>query len=182
MPADSVEGYPQSGIIFNEYDGGCSYGVTTDTRIYRISTVPVDFIGDGQEGWTSQMEGAYEYYKWLEGKVDEITYIPLTSFCPTTCSYINYKNTDTMTRFRHQNCAWNSCGTGRTPTEKMGEHEIIMPIPHMLNGDCCTRLGERKNLLRCIMISKATVLECRVTNACDRIHPGNIKEHGCRTP
>jgi len=62
---------PHNGAVYGASDpmfrnGGWSYEVTTDTEIYRISTVSDDFIGTAGTPWTPDLEAAYQKYKDLE--------------------------------------------------------------------------------------------------------------------
>jgi hypothetical protein len=48
------------------------YEVETESEIYRISTIPTDFIGNSSlqgEGWTPSMKAAYKNYKSMQDAV-----------------------------------------------------------------------------------------------------------------
>ena len=65
-PVDTF--YPESAIT--NRDGGSSYEVTGHNQVYRISTVPADFIGIGGETWPEEQRLAYQFYKALEVAMD----------------------------------------------------------------------------------------------------------------
>ena len=57
--------YPSSKIVWR-------YEVETESEIYRISTVPTDFIGNSSlqgEDWTPSTKAAYKNYKFMEDAV-----------------------------------------------------------------------------------------------------------------
>ena len=78
--------YPESETKFVE--NGWSYEVETDREIYRISTIPSDFIGSNQDDWTTEMKNAYRDgrrgYKGQESFMDDAEkyYLYLKSTLP----------------------------------------------------------------------------------------------------
>jgi hypothetical protein len=58
--------YPSSKIVW-------SYEVETESEIYRVSTVPTDFLGNSNlrdQDWSASMRGAYQNYKSKSAAVD----------------------------------------------------------------------------------------------------------------
>lgn len=66
LPSRNHRLYPTSKIVW-------SYEVETESEIYRVSTMPTDFIGNSSlegEDWTTAMKAAYKHYKSTQDAVD----------------------------------------------------------------------------------------------------------------
>jgi hypothetical protein len=53
--------WPQSGTSY--FGKACSYEVTTDSEIYRISNNPTDFLGTVDEEWPKDLQEGWNRYK-----------------------------------------------------------------------------------------------------------------------
>jgi hypothetical protein len=80
----NYELYPASETVW-------SYEVTTESEIYRVSTVPNDFIGNSYQNWPRTLSAGHDDYKAVQSAL-AIAKMNLTSSrhsCPDTATYVD---------------------------------------------------------------------------------------------